>query len=296
MIWLILTEWKWNFPKTNISWRRRSWEASYLHWYTLAGALETILQGFPSLQGEWEPEGTSCLPRRVRSVGLRPSRRLSSLLGSPIEPPAAALLSLSLMLTCSGLLTDRRPCARSSRLLRNLSRSSTSRNRKKTSLHSGWVSNNLQSDTRRTEFTHKHPTAGAHGHVTSVARVCSSLRQFILPQVFWAEIWLSPLHPILLLVICNQPVDIFFPPIFLFCEPPQQEPPGLWSDSISPLTHSPPLPQSVLSHSRTFTLCCHPIRELSCLQLSRCLLWPRALHGPGVHACYKLRLFALNLV
>lgn len=40
-------------------------------------------------------------------------------------------------------MTDRRPCALSSRLLRNLSRSSTSRNRKKTSLHSGWVSNNL---------------------------------------------------------------------------------------------------------------------------------------------------------
>ncbi|KAF3844727.1 hypothetical protein F7725_007890 [Dissostichus mawsoni] len=36
-----------------------------------------------------------------------------------------------------------RPCALSSRLVRSLSRSSTSRNRKKTSLHSGWVSNNL---------------------------------------------------------------------------------------------------------------------------------------------------------
>lgn len=133
------------------------------------------------------------------------------------------------MLTFSGLLTDRRPCARSSRLLRSPSRSSTSRNRKKTSLHSGWVSNNLQSDTRRTEFTQKHPTAGAggDGHVTSVVRVCSSLRQFILPQVFWAEIWLSPLHPILLLVICNQPVDIFFVVFYFFGEPPQQEPPGL---------------------------------------------------------------------
>lgn len=40
-------------------------------------------------------------------------------------------------------VTDRRPCALSSRLFLSLSRSSTSRNRKKTSLHSGWVSNNL---------------------------------------------------------------------------------------------------------------------------------------------------------
>ncbi|TNN87166.1 hypothetical protein EYF80_002368 [Liparis tanakae] len=47
--------------------------------------------------------------------------------------------------------TDRRPWALSSRLVRNLSRSSTSRNRKKTSLHSGWVSNNLLPRQQRSE-------------------------------------------------------------------------------------------------------------------------------------------------
>lgn len=46
--------------------------------------------------------------------------------------------------------TDRRPCARSSRLLLSRSRSSTSRNRKKTSLHSGWVSNNLRARRAKT--------------------------------------------------------------------------------------------------------------------------------------------------
>ena len=44
----------------------------------------------------------------------------------------------------SELETDRRPWALRSWLLRSLSRSFTSLNRKKTSLHSGWVSNNLR--------------------------------------------------------------------------------------------------------------------------------------------------------
>ena len=44
---------------------------------------------------------------------------------------------------CMLSLTHRSPWALSSRLFLSLSRSSTSRNRKKTSLHSGWVSNSL---------------------------------------------------------------------------------------------------------------------------------------------------------
>lgn len=63
--------------------------------------------------------------------------------------------SLMLMYGCVGMSTDRRPCALSSRLVRSLSRSSTSRNRKKTSLHSGWVSNNLF--TMTTTSTSSHP-------------------------------------------------------------------------------------------------------------------------------------------
>lgn len=66
--------------------------------------------------------------------------------------------------TLSELETDRRPCALRSRLLRNLSRSFTSLNRKKTSLHSGWVSNNLW--WRQREHTQKSEIRSA-GSVSS---------------------------------------------------------------------------------------------------------------------------------
>lgn len=58
-------------------------------------------------------------------------------------PPTFITQEYWLMCEDVPFVTDRRPCALSSRLVLSLSRSSTSRNRKKTSLHSGWVSNNL---------------------------------------------------------------------------------------------------------------------------------------------------------
>lgn len=263
--------------------------------YSPAEVSETILQGFPSLQGAWEPKGTSCLPRRVRPAGLRPSRTgfqhrggwaLSCALLK--EPPAAALLSLSLMLTFSGLLTDRRPCARSSRLLRNLSRSSTSRNRKKTSLHSGWVSNNLQSDTRRTELTQKHPTAGGRRSrdlgVASVQLIATVYppagllsRDLIVPSSSHSS-------------SCNlqSACRYFFLLFFFFVNLPSKNHQDR-GQMVSLLWLTTPPNQFSLT-AELFH--CAAIQSES----SPASSWAAASSGPGLHACYKLRLFALNLV
>lgn len=230
--------------------------------HSTAGVWEPSPQGFLSSQGKWEPKWTSFLPRRVRNpVGLRPLKTgflcLKEVERASVLSHSARSTGLWLSGCCAQFVPHvdlfrvaywpqavrpELPAAPQPLQVLHISEQEEDIFAFRMSLKQPVIrhtEDRVHTELLSSSGRRSHDLCGA-----SVQLINTEVGPFILPRVFWAEIWLSPLHLILFLVICNQSVDFFLG------EPPQQEPAGLWSGGVSSLIQA----QSLLSKQNS-TMC-----------------------------------------